>query len=71
MRTLQEIEAFPKEMLTAEQIAPILGADVHSIRLQAHADPKALGFPVIVINRRVKIPRQGFLNFCRAYGIGT
>lgn len=71
MRTLQEIEAFPKEMLTAEQIAPILGADVHSIRLQAHSDPKALGFPVIVIKRRVKIPRQGFLNYCRAYGIGT
>lgn len=68
--TLKDLETCPDEMLTAEQIAPILGADPHSIRLQAHKDARALGFPAIVIGRRVKIPREGFLNFCRAYGIG-
>ena len=70
MTTLKEIEASEETMLTAEQIAPVLGADPHSIRLQAHRDARALGFPCIVIGRRVKIPREGFLNFCRAYGIG-
>ena len=70
MTTLKELEACTQEMLTAEQVAPIFRADPHSIRLQAHADPRALGFPVIVMGRRVRIPREGLISFCRAYGIG-
>lgn len=65
--TLKEIEAIPKEMLTAAQVAPILNADPNSIRLQAHLDPDALGFPVVVHGSRVKIPKRAFLRFIQ-YG---
>lgn len=67
--TLKELEARPEEMLTAEQVAPLFNTDPHSIRLQAHQDPRALGFPVVVIGRRVHIPREGLINYCRAVGL--
>lgn len=70
MNTLAEVEQCSKEMLTADEIAPIFGANAHSIRLAAHKDPHMLGFPVIVIGNRVLIPREGLLNYCRAYNIG-
>lgn len=69
MKTLAEVELCSKEMLTAEEVAPIFGADAHSIRLQAHADPKLLGFPVVVIGNRVHIPREGLLRFCKALNV--
>ena len=61
--TIPEIKALDKEMLTAVDIAPIIGADPHLIRHQAHEKPEALGFPVIVVKSRVKIPRIPFLRF--------
>jgi len=54
-KTLKEIEALPKEMLTANDITEIIGADANSIRLQAHRDSSKLGFPVIVIGSRVML----------------
>lgn len=71
MRTLQEIEICPKTMLTAADIAPFLKCDPYNINVQAHEDPSMLGFPVIVIGTRVKIPREGFVNFCRYHRIGV
>lgn len=67
MKTLEEIEACGKNMLDAADIAPYLGTDQHTIRWQAHNDPEKLGFPVIVLNKRVKIPKAGFVSFCK-YG---
>ena len=63
--TLADIENMPEEVLTAEQVAPILGVNPHSIRLQANEDPYAFGFPVMVIGTRVKIPRRPFLNYMK------
>lgn len=68
MRTLQEIRESEKTMLVPADVAPILGCDPYSINLQAQADPSKLGFPVIVIRRRVKIPRDGFLRFMEGLG---
>lgn len=65
MKTLQEIENCGKEMLTVADIAPVIGCDQHSIRLQAREDARALGFPVIVMGSRVFVPRDGFVRFCR------
>ena len=59
--TLQEIESYEREYLTCAQVAPILGANPYAIHMQAMADPSVLGFPVVIIGRRVKIPRRGFL----------
>lgn len=63
MRTLQEIKDCQKEMLTPDDVARVLGCCAYNINLQAKKDPKALGFPVVVIGTRVKIPRLGFIRF--------
>lgn len=63
--TLAEIEALPGEVLTCQQIAPVLGANPATIHLQATDRPDMLGFPVIVMGSRVKIPKRPFLAFMR------
>ena len=70
MRTLQEVKASEKEMLVPSDIAPILHCDQYSINLQAKKDPSKLGFPVVVLGSRVKIPRAAFIRFCEGVGIG-
>lgn len=68
MRTLQEVRESDKVMLVPADVAPILGCDPYNINLQAQQDPSKLGFPVIVLRRRVKIPREGFLRFMEGLG---
>lgn len=60
---LIDLKKSPETFVSADDIAPILGCDGQSIRSQAQANPTKLGFPVIVIGRRVRIPRVPFLNF--------
>ena len=69
MKTLEEIESCGKQMLLPADIADYIGADAHSIRLQARANASALGFPVILIGNRTLIPREGFVRFCRAMNV--
>ena len=61
--TLSELENLDTEILTCQQIAPILMANPATIHLQAMECPEKLGFPVIVMGNRVKIPRIPFLIF--------
>ena len=61
--TLAEIKQSPAMWLTAAQIAEVLESDPDVIRQQAQADPTKLGFPVVVLGTRVKIPRRPFLAF--------
>lgn len=61
--TLQDIIASDCVYLTPSDIAPILGCDPQSIRTQAHKDPQVLGYPVIIIGRRIRIPRIPFLHY--------
>lgn len=61
--TLQDIINSDFAYLTPADIAPILGYDPQSIRTQAHKDPQALGYPVIIIGRRIRIPRIPFLRY--------
>lgn len=63
MRTLQEIKECSKEYLVPTDVAPFLHCEAHSINIQARKDPKLLGFPVIVLGTRVRIPRVGFIRF--------
>jgi len=65
MTTLEEIEALPQNMLTAANVAPYLECDPNLIRWQAHNEPEKLGFPVIVVGSRVKIPKIPFIKFMR------
>jgi hypothetical protein len=61
--TLDEIRNSTKEVLTPADIADVLNADPQDIRVQARTAPEKLGFPVIIIKSRTKIPRVPFLRF--------
>jgi hypothetical protein len=65
VKTLEDLEALPGEFLTCKQVAPILGAKEANIHMQAMDAPYMLGFPVIIIKSRVKIPKRPFLRFMR------
>ena len=64
--TLKELRELEREYLTAAQIAGVLGSDPQTIRVAARVDPQRLGFPVVVIGSRVKIPRVPFLRYMGA-----
>ena len=63
--TLKEIESMDREMLTPAIVAAVLGTDQQELRMQARERPDLLGFPTICIGNRVKIPKVGFLAYCR------
>ncbi len=67
VETLAEIESCSKNILLAADVAPYLETDPNLIRWQAQNEPEKLGFPVIVLGSRVKIPKDGFVNYCK-YG---
>lgn len=64
-KTLTEIEQIEREYLLAEDVAAVLSMTPNYIRHQAQNDPDKLGFPVVVAGTRVRIPKEGFLYFCR------
>lgn len=64
-RTLDEISALQTDFLTCRQVSGILHADPYTIHMQATDRPELLGFPVIVMKRRVKIPRLPFIAFMK------
>ena len=61
--TLEEIQSSQKLYLTPADIAPILHCDPQCIREQAKQDPAKLGFPIIILGHRTRIPRIPFLKF--------
>ena len=52
-----------RAFLTPAEAARYLGMDPHGLRLQARIDPGKLGFPVVCVGSRVKIPKKPFLLF--------
>lgn len=63
--TVEELEALPVSVLSCAQIAPILKANAYTIHETAIQRPDLLGFPVSVMGRRVRIPKDGFIRFLR------
>ena len=61
--TLDEIKTSNKTMLTPADIADVLNCDAQDIRIQARTAPEKLGFPIIIIKSRTKIPRVPFLRY--------
>lgn len=61
--TVDEIKKSGKDMLTPAEIAEVLACDPQLIRLAAQSNPAMLGFPVIVVGHRTKIPRKPFLAY--------
>ena len=65
---IQKIIDYPKDSLTAAQIAPVVGKDPNTIRYMARNMPERLPFPCITggsYDRNVRFPKWPFLE---AYG---
>lgn len=61
--TLAELKQLDKDVITPAQAAGVLGCDPQYIRIAARQRPELLGFPVILIESRVKIPRIAFIRY--------
>lgn len=60
---LQEMQDSTKIWLTPADVSDVLKCDPQCIRVQAQQDPTKLGYPVIIIGTRVRIPRVPFLKY--------
>ena len=65
--TLEEILASKKVFLSPSDIAPMLRCDAQCIRKQAQQNPAKLGFPIVVMGSRIRIPRIPFLRYWGYY----
>lgn len=63
--TLEDIESMDALTLTPAQVASVLHSDPQLIRVAARQRPELLGFDVIIVGNRVKIPREAFVAFMR------
>lgn len=61
--SVEEMKGLPKDYLTPKDVAGCLGCTAYAINQQAAADASKLGFPVVIIGKRVKIPRGAFIRF--------
>ena len=62
--TIEDIEAIDKDILVPADIAPILGCTPYSINV-AVRNGRTFPFPVIYMNRNVRIPKMPFIKFMR------
>lgn len=65
--TLSDLASIDRDYLIPSEVAPILGCDQYAINVAARQQPEALGFAVVRVGNRVKIPKLAFLRFMR-YG---
>ncbi len=61
--TLEDVRAMDRETITPAIAAAVIGCDPQAIRTIAHKEPENLGFDVILIGARTKIPRRSFIRF--------
>lgn len=58
---IEYLKTLTRAFIRADEAAKVLGCNPNSIRQAARLRPELLGFPVIVIGNRVKIPKGPFL----------
>ena len=61
--TLAELKQLDKDVLTCKDVSGILMCSEQTLHMQAQERPEMLGFPVICVGNRVKIPKQAFIRF--------
>lgn len=65
MQTLEDIKNISKTMLSPEEVCRYMGGDPHILRDTVRRDKKqhtdSLGFPVMIIGNRIKIPKDAFV----------
>lgn len=64
--TISEMEGSNKEYLTLRDVSGVLRCNPDSLRRQARSDASKLGFQVIIVNSRIKVPRLPFLHFIKS-----
>jgi len=62
---VSDLESIDRDYLKVDEVCQILHARPETFRGQAHMDPARIGFPVIVVGSRVKIPKVPFIKFMR------
>ena len=67
---LARVENTDTPTITPELAAAVLGCDPQKIRVQALYKPELLGFPVIRMGSRTRIPRVPFLAYIGVKGGG-
>ena len=60
---LEQIKQAKKDVLTCADVAEVLKCDAYTLHMQAQQRPEMLGFNVICMGNRVKIPRLAFIQF--------
>lgn len=60
---LEQIRQQEEPMITPVLAAAVIGCNPHLIRVQAAKAPHMLGFPVMRVGNRTKIPKKAFLEF--------
>ena len=61
--TITDIKSLTSITITPEQAASVIGCSAQNIRVAAAQRPELLGFPVIRVGTRTKIPRVPFIKF--------
>lgn len=61
--TMDEIRGSPKDVLTLEDVGCVVRIAPIKLRDQAQKEPKMLGFPVVVANGTVRVPRKAFIRW--------
>lgn len=61
--TLNDVKDMTCDTITPTVAAQVLHCDPQWIRVTARQDRFLLGFPVIIIRSRVKIPRLAFIKY--------
>ncbi len=67
-KTLEEIEALPREMLTAVDISSVFRMSDNAIRVRARNAEnggKGLPFPFYYDGKRLRIPKRSFVRWMR------
>lgn len=63
IRTLDELKQCDKLLMTLDEIAGIVHIAAQNMRDQAEKNPAMLGFPTVVANGTVRVPRIPFIKF--------
>lgn len=58
---LDEIEKLPRDYLTAQEVAAVMGISCHTLYRQCKKFP----FPVLRVGRNYRIPKQPFIRYMR------
>ena len=64
-KTLEEIEALPKDMLIPSDIAGYLGCSPYTINVATKDGKNPFPFPIIRMGTRVRIPKKPFVKMMR------